>query len=473
MPQKKIKLRPPNPAQKHIAMTTINFKKQTHIAILGAGWAGLAAAVELCQQGHKVSVFESSPQLGGRARSIQWNDRAVDNGQHLMIGAYQQMLQLLNTLQADVDSLFKQIPHRMLILDAQSAATTFDLQLPTYPAPLHLLFGVLSSPSLSLTEKFLLLLRFNKLLNTKIKTDLPVSEWLAKASLPQSYLKNILEPVCLAALTTHPQQASAKAFQSVLQQTFNAPASFTDLLIPTTDLSHVFPTLAEAFILQHGGEINTRSKVQALQVNGEQIESIKINDKLINVDQVILATPANITAKLLADIPACQSIVTQINQLKYEPICTLYLQFKQAVSLPYPMMGIVNGTAEWVFERKLSGHDDVLAVVISAQGKHLEMPEAALLDTVYTELSNNIENLPDLLDSKLITEKRATFQCHPNVDENRPGILTNLSNLKLCGDYVYIEENSAPGLPSTLEGALRSGVKCAQYLSTPNNKSRD
>ena len=137
------------------------------------------------------------------------------------------------------------------------------------------------------------------------------------------------------------------------------------------------------------------------------------------------------------------------------------------------MVGIVNGTAEWVFERRLCGQDDVLVVVISAQGKHLEISEADLLDTVYTELSNNIKDLPDVLDSKLITEKRATFQCHPNVDENRPGILTNLSNLKLCGDYVYIEENSAPGLPSTLEGALRSGVKCAQYLSTPNNKSRD
>jgi len=451
----------------------MNLEKKNHIAIIGGGWAGLAAAIELCQQNHKVSVFESSPQLGGRARGIQWNNKVVDNGQHLMIGAYQQMLQLLKILQADTGQLFQQIPHRMLMFDAQSATTVFDLQLPTYPAPLHLLFGVLNSPSLSLKEKFLLLLRFNKLLNTKIKTDLPASEWLARASLPQSYLKNILEPVCLAALTTHPQQASAKAFQSVLQQTFNAPASFTDLLIPTTDLSQVFPALAEAYILQHGGEIHTRSKVQALQVDGEQIKSIKAGDKFINVDQVILATPANITAKLLTDIPACQDIVTQINQLKYEPICTLYLQFERAVSLPYPMIGIVNGTAEWIFERKLSGHDDVLAVVISAQGKHLEMSEATLLKTVYNELSNNIKNLPDILDSKLITEKRATFQCHPNVDENRPAIRTNLSNLNICGDYVYIEENSSPGLPSTLEGALRSGVKCAQYLSTPKNKSRD
>ncbi len=447
---------------------------QSQVAIIGGGWAGLACAVALCQQNYNVTLFESSPQLGGRARSIKWNNKTVDNGQHLMIGAYQQMLDLLNLMQANTNQLFKRIPHRMLMLNAKTGKTEFDLQLPTYPAPLHLLFGVLNTPSLSLKEKLLLLLRFNKLLNTKIEKDISVSEWLNKAKLPAPYTKQLLEPVCLAALTTHPHQASAKAFQSVLQQTFNAAASFTDLLIPTTDLTQVFPALAEQFILQHGGSIKIRSKVQQLQCKNKHIESISVNNETLFFDEFILATPPNVTAKLLSNIQACQKICTQINQLKYEPVCTLYLQFKQAVSLPYPMLGMVNGTSEWVFERGTSGNNDILAVVISAQGEHLKIPEASLVETVYNELSNNaknmgIKNLPELIDSKLITEKRATFQCHPNVDNNRPGIRTNLSNLNLCGDYVYIEENNAPGLPSTLEGALRSGVKCAQYLITPND----
>ncbi len=444
-----------------------------NIAIVGGGWAGLAAAVELCQQGHKVSVFESSPQLGGRARSIEWNGMTLDNGQHLMIGAYQQMLALLKLMQADSKQLFKQIPHRMLMLDTQTGSTAFDLNLPTYPAPLHLLFGVLNTPSLSFKEKLLLLLRFNKLLNTPIKTDLPVNKWLEQAKLPDAYTRNLLEPVCLAALTTHVHQASAKAFQNVLQQTFNAAADFTDLLIPTTDLGQVFPALAEQFILQHGGVIKTRCKVQHLQGNNERLQSLLINNELINFDQFILATPATVTAKLLEAIPACQSICEQIKQLQYEPVSSLYLHFKQPVSLPYPMLGLVNGLSEWVFERSLSGHANVLAVVISAQGEHLKMSAAELTETVYTELSKALGHLPELLDSKLIIEKRATFQCHTNVDKIRPGISTNLSNLKLCGDYVYIEENNQPGLPSTLEGALRSGVKCAQLLTHLNTKLRD
>ena len=92
------------------------------------------------------------------------------------------------------------------------------------------------------------------------------------------------------------------------------------------------------------------------------------------------------------------------------------------------------------------------------------MPHEILVARVYKELQTCIHNLPALVDSKLITEKRATFQCHVNVDKYRPKVDTIMTNLKLCGDYVYIEENNAPGLPSTLEGALRSGVKCAQSI---------
>lgn len=434
------------------------------IAIVGGGWAGLAAAVELCKQGHSVDLFESSPQLGGRARSILWNQMTLDNGQHLMLGAYQHMLQCLSTLQADTTKLFKQLPYRMLMLDAQTGQTAFDLQLPTYPAPLHLLFGIFNTPSLCISEKFSLLWRFNTLLKTPIQNDLSVDDWLASAQLPERYITHCLKPICLAALTTHPQQASAKAFQRVLQQTFSGPANFTDLLIPTKNLSEVYPELARAYILQQGGHVHVRHKVQQLNHHGQHIQSILVNGQTLSFDQVILATPAKITAQLLAPIPACELLVKQLQQLSYEPVTTIYLQFSQPVHLPYPMIGLLNGLAEWVFERRLSGHANVLAVVISATGKHLQQPEKQLVAAIYAELKIIIPGLSQLLAHKRITDKRATFQCHPNVDLNRPGIQTLLRNLKLCGDYVYIEEKNVAGLPATLEGALHSGVKCAQSI---------
>ncbi|VAW62032.1 Phytoene desaturase, pro-zeta-carotene producing [hydrothermal vent metagenome] len=443
---------------------------QQGVAIIGGGWSGLAAAIELCRCGHKVTLFESSPQLGGRARSIQWKNMTLDNGQHLMLGAYQTMLSLFNTLNSapdinnDISELFEQLPHQLLMLDARNGSTVFDLQLPTFPAPLHLLFGILKTRQLSLPDKYRLLIRFNHLLNTPIKTDLSVSDWLSSANLPESYQKSILEPVCLAALTTHPQQASAKTFRTVLQQTFNAPASYTDLLIPRTDLSPLFPALAEKFILHHGGEIKTRSKLNSLQTNNGLVESIYVNNEKLSFDQFILATPPSVTASLLKDINETSAIYKQITQLKFEPISTLYLQFKQPVSLPATMTGMLNGLTEWVFERRVDGYADVLAAVFSARGEHSQLTAEQLTKQVLRELSCCIDHLPELLDSKLIIDKRAAFQCHPGVDQNRPGIRTPIKNLNLCGDYVYIEENNQPGLPSTLEGALRSGVKCAQII---------
>lgn len=432
-----------------------------HIAIVGGGWAGLSAAVELCKHNIQVTLLESSPQLGGRARSIEWKNMSLDNGQHLMIGAYQQMLSLLGDIGGKKEQIFMQLPHRMLMLDTQTGEPAFDLQLPSLPAPLHLLFGVLKTPSLTLLEKIKLLIRFNRLLNSKLISDLSVTDWLKTANLPHSYRKNLLEPVCLAAMTTHPHQASAKAFQAVLQQTFNAPAEFTDLLIPKTDLSQVLPNLARDFILKHGANIKLRSKVSRLTFTQG---GVLINGDTDTYDQVILATPARITAELLMPHEKLKHVAEQIKQLKYEPVSTLYLHFKQQVSLPYPMIGLLNGLAQWVFERAISGHKHVLAVVISAQGEHLNLSQADLAQRIYSELKTTIADLPELLDYKLITDKYATFQCHPNIDQLRPNSDSAMQNLKLCGDYVYIEENNCPGLPSTLEGALRSGVKCAQLI---------
>jgi len=444
-------------------------QKPQRIAIVGGGWAGLAAAIELCQQGYSVSVYESSPQLGGRARSIEWNGKTLDNGQHLMIGAYQQMLSLLSTMQMDINSLFKRLPHHMLMIDSRTGKTALELKLPTFPAPLHLLFGVLRVPQLSLLEKVRVLLRFNKLLNTPIQEDINVSDWLASAELPNSYTQYLLEPVCLAALTTHPAQASAKAFQSVLLQTFNAPADHTDLLIPTQDLGQTFPAQAKQFIEQRGGKVFTRSKVQNLQYNGSELCAINVNDEQIAFDHVILATPPAATAKLLAERTEFAEISESIQQLQYEPVATLYLQFNQPVNLASPMIGLLNGLSEWVFERATSGNADILAIVISAQGEHVNMPQPELVEKVHDELKRSIPELPELIDSKLIIEKRATIQCRPGVDNIRPGTYTPLNNLTLCGDYVYIEENNRPGLPSTLEGALRSGVKCAQHIIQQTN----
>ncbi len=432
------------------------------VHIIGGGWSGLAAAVTLSDAGIPVCLHESSPQLGGRARTIQWGPLSVDNGQHLMIGAYQQMLQLLQLMEADTQTLFKRLPHHMLMLDARDGSTAFELELPSFPAPLHLLVGVMRNQQLGLLDKFRLLWRFDRLLKTELTSDMSVNDWLASANLPNAYVESLIKPVCLAAMTTHSHEASARSFQSVLRQTFNGPAEWTDLLIPCQPLGEVFPEIAARYILANGGEIHTRNRLRQIHTEGDKLKAIEVDGEQIPVERVILATPPSVTASLLSPHAVTASISQQLEKLTYEPVTTAYLRFQRPVKLPAPMTGIINGTAEWLFERPEGGEQTLLAAVISAPGPQLLDNTDAVIEAILRDISNTLGPLPELLDSKLITDKRATLRCHTHVDNYRPGMDTPLQNLKLCGDYVYIEENNDAGLPSTLEGALRCGVKCAQ-----------
>lgn len=224
------------------------------VSIIGGGWSGLAAAIELCDKDIPVTVYESAKQLGGRARSVNIDNTTLDNGQHLMIGAYQEMLSLLSKAGIDEKQVFHRIPQQLEMLDLNTRQSIFSLKLSKLPAPLHLLVGLLRCPSLSFREKITTLLQFNKLLNKKIEKDINVDQWLEHSALPEKYINYLLKPLCLAALTTHTNTASARAFQSVLQQTFNGSSKNTDLLISKVGLGQLFPQAAKQYIEQHGGK---------------------------------------------------------------------------------------------------------------------------------------------------------------------------------------------------------------------------
>lgn len=433
------------------------------VSIIGGGWAGLSAAVELSKHNIPVIVYESAKQLGGRARRVNLDDLTVDNGQHLMIGAYHQMLELLKTINIDED-VFLRIPMQMQILDLLKGSSTFDLSLPKLPAPFHLLFGMLKTPSLTLKEKIQTLIQFNKLLNKTISHDIDVDTWLDQASLPKSYVNNLLKPLCLAALTTHTKQASAKCFQTVLRQTFNGPRKNTDLLIPKLDLGALFPDAAKAYIESKGGKVLIESKVNKINVEENIAKSIEVNGETIPVDQVIVATSAHITLNLLDQLDICSVICDQLANIEYEPVTTIYLQYPESTSLPLPMVGVINASCEWLFDRKHCKQPGLIAAVISANGSHMKKDNDRLIDEIKAELKQLFPSWPQTISASVIREKKATIRSHTNIDDLRPSTQTPIQNLKLCGDYVYIEENNHPGLPSTLEGAMRSGVKCAQHI---------
>jgi len=417
----------------------------TAVAIVGGGWAGLAAGVELAEAGVPVTLYESARQLGGRARQVEWQGLRIDNGQHLMVGAYSETLRLLARL-----GTLSGLERRRLDLRVPG----FRLHLPGLPRPLHLASGLLTAQGLGLAEKWAAarLMRTLQRQRFRLSHDRTATALLAEHRQPAALVDQLWEPLCVAALNTPLTQASAQIFCNVLRDSLAGPRDASDLLFNRTDLGRLFPAAAAARIVAAGGTVRLGARVEAVtQVPAGYHLAGVANDAA----RCILAVhPARLPA-LVADLPALAGTARAVAGYTWQPILTLWLRFAEAVRLPFPMLGLGPGQAPWVFDR----HDvapGLLSVVFSAEGPHIGLTRADLTERCLDLLRTRLGPLPALCASTVITEKRATFACLPG--QYRPGHRTPLPGLCLAGDY------TEPDYPATLEGAVRSGVKCARDI---------
>ena len=430
---------------------------QLKVAVVGGGWAGLAAAVELAGAGAQVVVLEAAKQLGGRARSVELDGQLVDNGQHLLLGAYRETLRLMAIVGADPERLLKRTT-----LDLHYPGADFRLRLPRLPSPFNLAFGLVAAPGASFTEK-LGAVRFIRALQKsdyRLAADCSVTE-LLDAHRQRGRLRRLLwEALCLAALNTAPQHASAQIFANVLRDSLGGSRADTDLLLPAADLDRVFALPAAAFIRAHRGEIRLSSRVERI---------VRADDGLAiggeHFDRVIVATAPQHAAKLLAAPPETAATAALLAGYTFEPIGTLYAQYPPDLCLPVPMLGLDNDSAatlgQWVVDRgQLDGAPGLVAFVLSAGGAWDELAGEALLAALQRELEQALgRRLPQPLWHQLIRERRATFSCRPGLP--RPTAATALRGLWLAGDYVCAD------YPATLEGAVRSGVAAARRALEP------
>jgi len=420
------------------------------VAVVGGGWAGLAAAVELAAAGVPVTVFEAARRLGGRARGVDWHGLTVDNGQHLLIGAYTETLRLLRLV--GTEALLERRP-----LDL-SQPPGFRLRLPRLPAPLHLAAGLAAAHGLSWRDKWAAA-RFMTALKRegyRLTCDLPLAELLQRHGQAGRLTRLLWEPICLAALNTPLAQASAQVFCNVLRDSLGGPRAASEMLLPRGDLGRLFPEAAAAYLRSRGGEVRIQARVARIDAAAD---GLRLDAGTATYAAVVCAVhPAQLTG-LLGGLPGAETARAQASHLRYQPIQTLWLHFAAPPGFPAPMLGLTQGPGQWAFERR-----DLAAglagVVISAEGPHLELTQAALVEAVQGQLRRALGPLPALADSLLITERRATFAASPGLvrPENRTGV----PGLFLAGDY------TAGDHPATLEGAVRSGVQCARLiLETP------
>ena len=464
------------------------------IAIIGAGWAGLAAAVQATQAGHHATVFEASRVLGGRARGLDaslpdGSATRLDNGQHILIGAYGETLRLLRQVGVNPAEAMLRLPLTLKFPDESG------LRFPEWPSPFNALGGILGARGWRVADK-LALLRVAaqwRLAGFTCNPGLNVTA-LCKG-LPATVMHELIEPLCVSALNTPADRASAQVFLRVMRDSLfgarrNGMGS-SDLLLPRVDLGALFPQAAGDWLAQRGAQLRLGSRVQRLapvmpapNLNENQSAAgWQVDDAPF--DAVILATSSSESARVLATIEysASNTIANQIRHwintasaMRFEAITTVYAWGDQA-ALARPMLALRSSPAasasssapgpvtddgdaaspapaQFVFDRgQLGGARGLLAFVVSASSDERGTLQAQVLAQAKNQLGLNLQGV------LTIVEKRATFACTPGL--TRPAMLV-APGLLACGDYI-----DGP-YPATLEGAVRSGVAAAQAAAALN-----
>ena len=416
------------------------------LAIVGAGWAGLTAAVELAAAGQQPVIFEAGRSLGGRARSLGAQWPCLDNGQHILIGAYTETLRLMRQVGVLPEATLRCLPLTLRFPDGAG------LQLPDLPAPLDVLAGVLRQARWPWSERLGLLRAALswRLRSFRCEASLSVAQ-LCRMLGPQ-VMRELIEPLCVSALNTPAHRASAQVFLRVLQDALFGVRGGSQLLLPRTQLSALFPEPARDWLRARGVSIAMGQRIEQLHA---QAGRWQLNGQAF--DAVLLACAPWEAARLVrqTDLASLRGWADAADALHFEAIATVYAGSATA-RLNGPMLALRNDAehpAQFVFDLgqidSTHTRQGLLAFVVSASQGARDTLQTQVLHQARTQLGLELQAV------QTVVEKRATFACTPGL--RRPA-QTLAPGLLACGDYI------AGPYPATLEGAVRSGVAAAQAL---------
>jgi squalene-associated FAD-dependent desaturase len=423
-----------------------------NVAVLGGGYAGMAAAVALVERGVPVTVYEAAAHLGGRARRVAYRGLALDNGLHVLIGACSEMLRLVALVSGDPNDALRRLPLDWHIHDR------FRMRVPKLPAPLHLAAALLTARGLRAGARISTLRFVQRLRKERFRlvADMSVQRLLERHGQDETAIRYLWQPLCVSALNTPIEEASARLFLNVLRDGLDGAARNSDVLVARRDLTALFPEPAGEFVRARGGAIRIGHTVSTVTREG--------GDYVVTAGgvprahgAVVCALSPHRLAAVVSGLPPLRDVVEHVERFAYQPIFTVYLQFSGRVRLPAPMIGAADGFAHWFFDREaICGQAGLVAAVISAAQPHRGLAQEMLAREAHAQLAQHFGPLPDLAWHRVIAEKRATFAC--TVDIARPPARTALRGFVLAGDYIESD------YPATLEGAVRSGVAAAKLL---------
>lgn len=447
------------------------------LVIIGAGWAGCAAAVELAQRGHRVALHEAAAGVGGRARCVVRDGLPLDNGEHLLLGAYVDTLALAATLRdGDAHAAWRIAPLAIRPLaKGQHNAITFATH--DLPGSLGLAAGFMLARGLGWSERVATLRWFAQQRAHGFRCDPAMTVDALLAGLSPRVRDHLWAPLCVAALNTPPRRASAQSFLNVLRETFGAGAGATATVVPRNGLGDAIPERAAQWLVARGHAVLTSTRTRVVDIGGEGVV-LETSAGTMRADAVVVAVgPHQLRQAFASEVATRHAGIADalraVDAFEYEPIATVYVGYAAAVALPQGLLRLDEQPGQWLFDRAdilrraepapPPGVRALLSVVISAHGPHQSLDHASLVAAIDAQLRRLIA-LPPLCWSQVIEEKRATYACVPALVRPAAGRLAH--RVFLAGDYTH-----SP-LPATLEAAVRSGLAAARAVGPPIFRAR-
>jgi squalene-associated FAD-dependent desaturase len=408
----------------------------SRVHVIGAGLAGLSAAVELAGAGREVVVHEASPQAGGRCRSYfdVSLDMEIDNGNHLVLSGNRATLSYAQRI-GSRDKLVGPGSATFPFMDLASGER-WTLRANDGPIPYWMLMPSRRVPGTRLGEY----LELAKLLRAGKQASIGQA-----LSCKGSLWDRLVEPFLLAALNIDAKDGSAALAGQVVRETLAAGGKHYHPLV-AAGLSNALVRPAVAYIEAHGGTVAFGRRLRALVFEGERVSALDFGEDRVALepgDAVVLATPPQVAGPLVPDLTT---------PTEFRAIVNAHYRIAPPPGLA-PITGIVGGLAQWLF-----AFPDRLSVTISAGDPWVDTPREELAQRIWADVAKVAGLNGDMPRWQIVRERRATFAASPEQDTRRPGAATRWRNLALAGDWTQT------GLPATIEGAIRSGLAAVKAL---------